>query len=40
VVGLGNPEPQYFDTRHNLGWRLVDRMCERCGLALTGTRRH
>jgi PTH1 family peptidyl-tRNA hydrolase len=26
---LGNPGASYRDTRHNLGWMLVDRLCER-----------
>ena len=30
VVGLGNPEPLYDNTRHNAGFRAIDRTAEIC----------
>ena len=29
IVGLGNPGREYEKTRHNAGWRAIDRIAEK-----------
>ena len=39
VVGLGNPGNQYAETRHNIGWMVLDRIADRAGRAGRGRQR-
>ena len=36
VVGLGNPGGQYQETRHNIGWMVLDRLADKAGWAGKG----
>ena len=35
IVGLGNPGREYTDTRHNIGFMLVDHLANHLGLSFT-----
>ena len=39
VVGLGNPGNQYEETRHNIGWMVLDRLADRHGRSGRGRQR-
>ncbi len=38
IVGLGNPEKKYFDTRHNVGFAVIDALSDKYGIGLDETK--
>ncbi len=39
IVGLGNPEPKYDQTRHNIGFEAVDALAKSWGISLSENRK-
>ena len=39
IVGLGNPEPKYDQTRHNIGFAAIDALCRPWRISLTENRK-
>ncbi len=35
IVGLGNPDKQYLNTWHNMGFRCVDALADKLGISFT-----
>lgn len=35
IVGLGNPEEEYKNTRHNMGFNVINKISEECKIEIT-----
>ena len=38
IVGLGNPEPEYSNTRHNMGFDVINKLANKNGISLNRTK--
>lgn len=34
IVGLGNPDPKYHGTRHNIGFQTIDYLSDKYGISV------
>ena len=34
IIGLGNPEPEYAKTRHNMGFNVINKLSEKFNIAV------
>lgn len=37
IIGLGNPGPNYYKTRHSIGFRIVDEIAQQLGVTFNKT---
>ena len=40
IMGLGNPGPEYENTRHNLGFRVIEELARRLGISALKSKHH
>ena len=38
IIGLGNPEPEYANTRHNMGFDVINKLADKNNIELTKTK--
>ena len=38
ILGLGNPEPEYANTRHNMGFDVINKIAKKYGIELNKTK--
>ncbi len=40
IAGLGNPEKKYENTRHNIGFEVIDALSDRFGIDVSALKHH